>query len=399
MEATAQLLADLCQGLVKQGHEIVIITASPSLAERSPSTPSVSNPRVIRLGADRKQRTGLLGKAISYFQFSSFARRILRSEVRNNDVVVAMTDPPLLGSTITPTVLRLGGRMWHWSQDLYPEVALAIRPFGPLSCFLRIFRGPRDQSWIRSEGIVAIGTDMKDRIVSSDIPSEKIHVVPNWAPSTISLETKVNHRKEWNILPEDFTLVYSGNLGRAHVLSPLMELAEKCRNQDRLKMLIIGRGAQLKQLKSGVQQRKLKNIRFLAPVPLNELGGSLRAADIHLITMRPDCVGTVWPSKFYGIVAAGRPMVFIGPLESEIAEIIKRESLGVAVSPDNLPAAHQFIESLASDPESQQRYRQRVLHYAKNSVGLSHAIMSWSAIAEGKQSTQTRPLNNVSEPS
>jgi glycosyltransferase involved in cell wall biosynthesis len=250
---------------------------------------------------------------------------------------ILLTVSRLLGPAIGPIVRARGGNMWHWSQDLYPEVALAIAPLGLLSAVLGLLRPWRNQEWMKATGIVAIGTDMAERIHGNKAINSSVHVVPNWAPRGLEFHEACEQRAHWGLTDQTFIVAYAGNLGRAHVLTPLVSLAAACQTDENVRIVIVGRGAQRSHLEKLTSEQGLQNCTFLPPVARERLGACLAAADVHVITMRPDCVGTVWPSKFYGVVAAARPMVFIGPPEAEIAQIIRAHGLGVAVSPTELP--------------------------------------------------------------
>lgn len=360
--------------------EVVTATAGP---ERY-TTPDGNIVIIHRLAQNKSSRHGIRSKASGYLSFIRHAREEIRELITPGDSVVAMTDPPLLGPAIGQIVRSQEGRMWHWSQDLYPEVALAIAPFGPITALLGLLRPWRNYEWKKSQGLVAIGEDMAGRIRQNRIIADRVHVVPNWAPRGLDFEKARAQREKWGRDDQDFIVAYSGNLGRAHVLTPLISLAAECRPDKRTKLLIIGRGAQRSLLEKLASDQKLGNCIFLPPVPRDDLGASLAAADVHVITMRPDCVGTVWPSKFYGVVAAGRPIIFIGPPEAEIAQIVTIHKLGIAIPPALISQARNFINTLTGDRKVYDSYQRRVVKYAQSLKGLNGAVASWHEMLSPK---------------
>ena len=291
-----------------------------------------------------------------------------------------MTDPPMLGPNIGPIVRRNGGKIWHWSQDVYPEVALAIKPFGPLTNLMQLLIPSRNREWAQSSGIVAIGSDMAGCIARAGIPRTHISITPNWSPINLVPQIRIDQRQQWDIKPDKFLLIYSGNLGRAHSLNPLIDLVRLLQPNEKVETLIVGNGPQRATLIKSVSSQNLRRCHFKQPVPISELESSLSAADIHIITMRPDCVGTIWPSKFFGVISVSRPMIFIGPATAEIAQLITRNQLGIAVEPTNLGTAKQFVEKLSSQPQTYEAFCLRVAQFAKKQPGRTGAVQFWNGI-------------------
>jgi colanic acid biosynthesis glycosyl transferase WcaI len=376
-EATAQLLRDLTVRLATTGTQVLVITDSPLPPE---CRDDIANLRVLRIGGSPNRKLGVLEKLLVYAKFTRAAKSILGEKISSGDVVVPMTDPPMLGPKIGPTVRNLGGKIWHWSQDVYPEVALAIKPFGPFTAALRMLLSTRNREWSKSCGIVAIGTDMADRIAACGIPRAKIFISPNWAPFDLVPQRQIDQRQQWGIPLESFLLTYSGNLGRAHTLTPLIELVRLLQPQREVETLIVGDGPQKSEMEELITSQKLLRCTFKLPVPIAELRSSLEAADVHVITMRPDCVGTVWPSKFYGIVAVARPIIFIGPKSAEIAQLITKHDLGISVEPDDLKEASRFVVRLAGDQNMHHEYCARVAAFGKIQPGLDGAVTFWNRI-------------------
>jgi glycosyltransferase involved in cell wall biosynthesis len=143
-------------------------------------------------------------------------------------------------------------------------------------------------------------------------------------------------RSRWGI-GNQFVIGYSGNLGRVHDLDSLIAVADQLRSSENILFLFIGRGAAFSRLARDTQQRNLANVRFLPSQPRAELAASLRVPHLHIVSLRAGCERLVFPSKLYGIAAAGRPILFLGPPNSEIAHRILAGGLGDVCSPDDVP--------------------------------------------------------------
>lgn len=376
-EATAQLLRDLTLALSESGTEVMVVTGTPLEPSMEDNIPRL---KVLRLGNQSGRHLNIFAKLRYYSQFAKSAQAVVAKYIEPSDTVVAMTDPPMIGTKIGPAVRNKRAKMWHWTQDVYPEAALAIKPFGPFTPLLRLLLGRRNQEWHEATGIVAIGEDMASKIKQSGVTPRKVRVSPNWAPANLIFGNPEKQRLRWGISTQSFVLAYSGNLGRAHVLDPVLDLAHQLQPYPSIESVIIGNGAQKAGLLHRARQQNLKRCTFLGPVSRSELGDSLVAADIHLITMRPDCLGTVWPSKFYGIVASSRPIIFIGPPAAEIAHLIASRGLGIAVTPDDLTPARDFVLRLQKNRLLHQAYCSRVEAFQSEMPGIPGATALWNGI-------------------
>src|SRR5690606_30755939 len=145
--------------------------------------------------------------------------------------------------------LAVGKRapVYHWCQDVYPEVAMAIAGSRLRRRLLEPFRWLRDASWRRAAGLVALGEDMQRLAEGRGVPSERITIGPNWPPLGTRPVNGVYLRRYWK-LGDQFVITYSGNLGRVHAFQPLIETAERLRDDPRFVFMIIGHGQQLRRL-------------------------------------------------------------------------------------------------------------------------------------------------------
>ncbi|GAB5562297.1 MAG: glycosyltransferase family 4 protein [Synoicihabitans sp.] len=391
-EATAQLLRDVSVAIAQSGTKVVVVTGTKIDDTCDDQIPNLA---VVRVGSNSARKLGVFAKLLSHSEFNRLAQDVIKAQVKSGDIVVAMTDPPMLGVKIGKIVREKKAEIWHWSQDVYPEVALAVQPFGRLSFLLKLLENTRNREWEDSTGLVAIGEDMADLMRSKGIERSKIQVCPNWAPDALSFGNLEAQRKKWNVPPRAFVVAYSGNLGRAHVLTPVIDLAEKLETSSEVRTLIIGQGAQRKRMQNRASEKKLSRCSFLEPAPRADLGQSLAAVDVHLITMRSDCVGAVWPSKFYGIVAAARPIVFVGPCHSEISNLITKHRLGISIRPSEIDTAEKFIVDLKTDRQSYEDYCSRVARFHSNLPGLKGATAFWNRIVASRDSPPSGPREDL----
>ncbi|MEI6321908.1 MAG: glycosyltransferase family 4 protein [bacterium] len=331
--ATGRVLEYLCRGLVAKGWTVsVLVTAGG----RSSAGLSFKDGVAIHRIGGAFSKKNLLLRAFGYaLMIPSFFFKSLF--LPRADVVVTMTDPPML--LVIGPLIRLfkGSRLVHWAQDLYPEVAeeLGVFPKGGLAARVLTFLS---SSTMRAhDRTVALGRCMRKRLLKRGLRDDQIRVIPN---TGVEQEIAVVPRedrgfRDRNGLGDDFIIEYSGNMGRAHEFETVLDAAVKLQDLGvtGITFLFVGNGPREAWLKEEVAQRNLQNVKFLPGQSSAVLGESLAAADLHLVTMRPRMEGLVVPSKFYGVMASARPCLFVGSLESEIAQVILELGIGEVTLP------------------------------------------------------------------
>jgi colanic acid biosynthesis glycosyl transferase WcaI len=367
--ATSQMLSDLAFELAARGHDVEVITSvlTYSGSRISNRRETVRGVAILRLPTTAFGRTSLAGRAMDYLAFYVSALLSLLWRVKRGDIVVAKTDPPMLSLITAPVCAIKGARSVNWLQDLFPEVAIALG-FGRgrnrkwvLTLLLKL----RNFSLRKASANVVIGESMARNLCAIGIPESKIRIIPNWASVTIRPIAHSQNllRSEWG-LNDSFVVGYSGNLGRAHEIDtflsaiPALEeyMAEpstsdkgKLLSPPRIRWLFIGGGSRMEDLKREAAARKLENVIFQPYQPRDRLPESLSLPDVHLISLRSELEGLVIPSKYHGIAAAGRPAIFVGHPDGEIARIIKRSGTGFAVCEGDGKALAQAVMTLAED--------------------------------------------------
>jgi colanic acid biosynthesis glycosyl transferase WcaI len=334
--ATSQILTDLTRGLAERDFEVHVICSRQLYGDASarlPRAETLSGVMIHRIATTRFGRARLLGRAVDYASFFLSAGVLLMRLARSGDVLVAKTDPPLLSLLAAPIARIRRLTLINWQQDVFPEVASRLGA-NPLPKRVdQLLRRLRDWSLRSANMNVLVGHRMLEYIASRDVPRERLCVIENWADST-SIRPKDARcsalRTQWGLAGQ-FVVGYSGNLGRAHEHAPLLAAASALKDDASVAFLFIGGGVKMEALKAQVDERNLRGVRFLPHQPRECLEDSLAAADVHLVSLIPALEGLIVPSKFYGILAAGRPVVFVGDPDGELARIIRATGSGVVV--------------------------------------------------------------------
>jgi hypothetical protein len=380
--ATAQLLADLAPTLVEAGRQVAVIASHPGRIDRAVAENhrSVS---IVRVRGSRPGKNHLPHRALDFVTFMLGARQAVAALAQPGDLLVAMTDPPLLDVALAGFARRKNLRLIHWIQDVFPEIAEVIgHPF------VGVFRGARDRAWRAADACVVLGEDMAAHVRRSGVPSEKIRIIPNWAPLGLAptppdAPEVAALRRAWG-LEGKFIVTYSGNLGRVHDFSAITPLAEALRDEPQIAIVFIGDGAQRAALESDVRARGLRNVRFFPAQPRAQLATTLALGDAHLVTLRADCASLVFPSKLYGIAAVGRPVLFLGAPDCEVARLVTRNGFGRAFAPCDVSAQAATIRMWRDDPARCVALDAAAVRFSDRAGGLHHAGTQWRALIEGK---------------
>lgn len=373
--ATAQLLHDLTTALASRGFQVVVVTSQSEKAN-TPRFEDRDGVRICRVRTTRLGRGSLLGRVFDFLTYYTGAMCRLAVELRPGDVIVPMTDPPLLGACAWVIAHCRRAVTINWVQDVYPEVAIALTRHS----WLRLSRPWRNRAWRSSFACVVPGLDMKRTVLENAVPSHRVVVSPNWAPAGVQVpdaNAVESLRAKWE-LSGKFVVMYSGNLGRVHDLHPLIGVAELLRDEAGIVFLFVGHGAHRVTLESAAKHRGLTNVMFRPPQPRHDLSVSLAVGDVHLVTLLPGAEQWVFPSKLYGLTQAGRPTIFIGNTESEIARLIVQNDIGVAFSRHSPSAIVEAIRRLKADEPRLSRMRSAALRFSAGN--LDAAIGSWQQL-------------------
>jgi glycosyltransferase involved in cell wall biosynthesis len=374
--ATSQILSDLAFDLADRGEDVHVVTSRVPGGESSHER--IHSVTVHRVSGSAPGQHGIMRRAGAYASYYRGARRLARTLLTAGDIAVIKTDPPMLSSVVAPIAKDRGARVIVWLQDLFPEVAQQYGIPGMNGPIGRLLARARNHSLALAESIVVISEGMAKRVSAMECRA-RTHVIHNWAdgrsvvpsePSTVTL------RKEWN-LDGKFVVGYSGNLGRVHEFETILAAASRLREHDDIVFMIVGRGPRLEEVKKAVARDGLENVLFQPQQPRAALAQSLGAANVHLSVLQSRYEGLVHPSKLYGILAAGRPTIFIGSLEGETARILRRHECGISVASGDDRALAASIIRLRDQPDVAAAMGQRARRSFEAAYDMPIALDKW----------------------
>jgi colanic acid biosynthesis glycosyl transferase WcaI len=409
---TGVLLSDLAFALSQRGMQATVITGRSRYDGGDPFTSShetIHGVDIHRVWSFMHDRSGHLGRGLAYLSFYLAGTWRLWRLARGADIILAETDPPLL-SVIVAVIARLrGAKAVNWLQDIFPEVAEALGVGGRLGeVTLRLLRPIRNWSLRAAHTNVVVGEAMSAHLNKQGIAPDKIRVISNWADGTLIVPVapaRNETRQKWG-LGDRFVVGYAGNLGRSHDVDTLIEAMTSLHERairsppdhvaQRIVFVFVGGGIQHAKLAQEISRRQLTNVQIHPYQPQECLAETLGVADVHLVSLNPKLEGLIVPSKFYGIAAAGRPGLFIGASDGEIARLIDKCGCGFTVSAGDGKALMNRILQLASDPELCARMGARAHATFEKHWDKAHAVEQWAEVLKmtswGASGDRNRPL-------
>jgi colanic acid biosynthesis glycosyl transferase WcaI len=372
---SARHFDSLCRGLADRGWDVLVRPSNRGCRDESQIYPQHElwdGIRIQRVWRPRFRQASNLGRLLNAaWMLFAWALPI----GRRPDVLIVGTDPIL--SVLVAVAWRAthpGVKIAHWAFDLYPEAPIADGMLPADSLIVRGLREALNAAYGCCDLIADLGSDMRRRLEAYRPRGRKVTLVP-WALS----EPDRPVPPEPGVRTELFGaaalgLLYSGNFGRAHSYEEFLALARALRG-DGVTLSFAVRGNRTDELHKAVQPDD-KNITFAGFAPESELEKRLAAADVHLVSLRPEWTGVVVPSKFFGSLAAGRPVIFAGSSDSSVADWVRELGVGWVLTADNVRAIAADLRALAADPT-------RLAALQQHCHAVYHDHFSWRVVMDG----------------
>ncbi len=395
--ATARMAALIVEALAGR-HRVTVLAGRPSYdpGERHPlylwRREDRGGVTVVRVGSSALSRLRLSGRLSNYLSYLALAVPGALVLARDADLVLAMTDPPVAGIA-GAVVAALSGRPFVYNIcDLYPDVAVAgeLLPPGPhVAAWERLHR------WAlrRARRVIVLGDDVQERVVGKGVSSERVVVVRTGAappvagdrmsgvgvapgavaPAAASAaltpgDPGVRRRVRGDLA---FVVLHAGNLGFAGAWETLVKGFARL-DDGGAGLVFVGDGARRHQVQQTAElalhtaRAAEGRVRFLPFFPADQAADVLAAADLHVVTVRRGLEGTVVPSKLYGILAAGRPVLAVAPEGSDVARIVQRYACGFVADPDDPDAVAAAVRQAVGAPDLLDAMGRRALVAARD---------------------------------
>jgi colanic acid biosynthesis glycosyl transferase WcaI len=332
VEATAHLLTELCEALAED-YDVEVVTGVLHGHEDSPHESQRNGVKIVRVVSTSYERSELSRRAANYFSYlGSALAHALRSPAP--DLVMCMTDPPIVGDVGVVVGRRFGVPVLVISQDVFPEIATQLgRLRNP--ALIGVLAGLVGGYLRRADGIVAIGETMRERLEAKGARPDRVRVIPNWVDTNaITPQPRDNEWAQKHDLVSKFVVMHSGNVGHAQDLDSLVRAATFLRDRDELRIVIAGFGARHTEMVELAHRLEVADlVRFFPYQKRERLPLSLSSADVHVVGLAKGLAGYVVPSRLYGILSAGRPVIAAADNESETAQLVRKIGCGTVIPP------------------------------------------------------------------
>ena len=385
--ATGQLLTELAEDLVaKHDMRVTVVTGPPlsANAARLPRHEIRNGVTIIRASGTTLSPRKFPARALNYLTYFS-AAVVAARRLPRQDVVVALTDPPIIG--LAALAARKRGAFVFYCQDIFPEVAALLTDFRSPAVD-RVLEHVNRFLVRKADAIVALGDTMARRLVEGKgADRSRIEIIHNWADTAaLAPAPQDNEFSRAHDLAGKFVVLHAGNIGQSQNLDTVIEAAERLRECRDIVFVFIGDGTGRATLEEGVAARRLENVRFIPYQPREIMRWTYASASVFLVSLKPGLAGYIVPSKLYGILAAGRPYVAAVEQDSEVAEITARHACGVRVTPGDVSALADAILALKRDSAGREamgaRARQASLGFDRARQVAAHAdVLKRTALA------------------
>jgi glycosyltransferase involved in cell wall biosynthesis len=385
LSPTGKLAQSLAEHRAGQGDEITVIAgtgyAGPSqaVAVRDATTRSRSV-NVWRIWTPRLGKASIWRRMTDYAVF--FALTVWASvRLPRQDVIICLTTPPFIAiAGFMHKTLHPRTRLILWNMDCYPEVAEragVIRPGGVMSRTMQFLNrclesvldhticldsAMRDLVLSRRSTRTKIRMEEESRTESDserNSPKSSHSVISNWERSH-SFPTGNSSRAASPDLVQEAIVLYSGNMGQGHCFETVLTAAQQLDDQNApVRFIFTGGGGQSLPVQREVHRRQLRNVDFLGYVSDDKLRELQHSACCSLITLKDNMLGVMSPSKLHGNLAAGLPILYVGPRGSNVDDAIQRHQCGVSLCHGDTKRFIEFVNRLRFDLSVRAMYSKR----------------------------------------
>jgi hypothetical protein len=360
---TAQLAASLAEHRAEQGDHVTIVTGRGGYLEGlSPVGELKTGPglRIQRVWTPDLGKSSRARRLLGYVSFS-LGSALRMVTLPRQDVVVAMTTPPLVVlAAVLHQVLHRRTRIVLWSMDCYPDAAERYGELKPGGWTSRLLRGLNRLAFRRIEVVVGLDGAMVE-LLSSQYAASADHprftVIPNWERRSLFPDEPVTPWKGYADLDVgDRTVVlYLGNTGVGHRFDTVLDAAASL--ADEALFLFVGGGARWTELGEAARARGLTNVVLQGYVPKDDTPAVMAGAHVALITLDERSLGVMSPSKLHANLAAGLPVLYVGPAGSNVDEAIAAHGAGRSLREGDVDGVVRAVHELRGDTEARIRAR------------------------------------------
>jgi colanic acid biosynthesis glycosyl transferase WcaI len=335
--SVGQHLHDFAAEMVRRGHEVIVYCSSRGYddpARRYPKFEVRDGVQIRRYSLPIYNKQKMLLRIIGSV-WAMTALVLMTLFTFRVKCIFFSTSPPLIGFAATLIAMLKRVPRVYWAMDLNPDQLLAMGKLKPGSLTHRVLE--RINRFILKRATLTIPLDrfMHERLQTGGRKlGGEVLVMPPWPHEEVAqpLAHEANWFRDKHGLHGKFVVMYSGNHSPANPLDTLLAAAVELKDDRDIHFAFIGGGMSKPALDSFIASHKLNNVLSLPYQPLKDLRYSLSAGDVHVVSLGSEMVGVVHPCKVYGAMAVGRPILFLGPSPSHVADLLAEHDIGWQVT-------------------------------------------------------------------
>ena len=339
--STAYIMTEIAKQLSLK-YDVHVIAGSP-MYYSSPGYDDnlLSGVTIHRIAGMKVNKNNIIGRVFRTLCLSVSVKKILKDHAKNDDRILMVTNPPLFMLFIPPFTKKRNLKLTVLVHDVFPDNMINTGIYGRniiYSLLKKIFQ----YCYQLVDNIIVCGHDMQ-KIIEGKIRAKGIPVytLENWGDVERIFP-------ENSIISQRIVIQFCGNFGRVQGLLNFLQILS-CVQNPNIQIIFQGSGALKVKMKKMVKELKLTNVSFFPSYPRSEENKILNSFDIGLVTLDDSMWGLGVPSKAYNIMAAGKPILFVGPKGSEIYTMVKENGIGFAYSFSEKDEIINFFNSITID--------------------------------------------------
>lgn len=351
---------EMAEWMVEDGHDVSVFTAMPYYPEwnihhqyknRFWCKEVVNGVKIYRSPIYVPQKVNSKKRIVHEFSFlwSSSFRWLSALFRKKFDLVITVCPPFHIGiASYIYSIFKRTTLVTH-IQDLQIDAAKDLDMLTNQKALNLMFKLEKFLL-NKSDYVSTLTSGMKTRVEKKDIPEKKIVMLPNWVDINYirPLPKEESLRTQFCIPADDTVILYSGNIGKKQGLDIIIDVAEEFRNRSDIHFIMVGAGAEKRNLEELVQKKKLFNVKFFPLQPYDQLSALLATADLHLVLQKKEASDLVMPSKLTGILAAGGCAIVTAMPRTSLYEDVSKYNMGILCEPESLSALKNAIDNALS---------------------------------------------------
>jgi len=374
----------LAQELTQRGWHVTVLTTNRYCHEPQRRIPQkeehIQGIHVIRLPRPAWKQAYPFQRVLnSAWVIAGWLLKLVRLQAF--DVILVGSDPAFAPLIIPGALFCKKATIFaHWCFDLYPEIALADSDVPMHPAIVALLQRLMGRSYRAAHLIADLGSCMRRRLAAYNHGAHEATLVPWALVEPEALTPAKPERRKGMFGDATLGLLYSGTLGRAHDYEMFLKLARLLRHRSpNIHLCFTARGNKVAALKRAIT-REDTNITFVDFVPESLLEDHLNAADIHMISLNKGWNGLVVPSKFFGSLAMGKPILYVGPEDSSIASVLKEHTIGFYLDEICLEDIAIKLDHLSTNSDEINLLQKNAFNLYKNSFSKKIIVDKWDIV-------------------